>query len=149
MLFVVPEGPEGGIPRPVGSAAPPGPGAVAGWQAPTAADGPVIGPAATAASQGSPETGPEAMSAVGETGAASEPGSAAWSTPTPPPTSVRTGGNDSAAGLIIGLLLILGGGFLLLQQFVPAFDLDRFWPVAIIAIGVVLLLLALRPRRRD
>jgi phage shock protein PspC (stress-responsive transcriptional regulator) len=147
MLFVVPEPPEGGVPRVI---APPGPGSVPGWQPPTANDGPVI---PTGASASSEEAG-----LTGDMGAGT--GSAGPSTPTaepvawgaasvpPPATAGPAGRNDGSAGLIVGVLLILGGGFLLLQQFVPEFDLDRFWPVAIIAVGVILLVLAIRPGRR-
>jgi hypothetical protein len=71
-----------------------------------------------------------------------------WSAASQPPTAPGPATRrDGSAGLIVGLLLILGGAFLLFQQFVPSFDLDQFWPVAVIGIGAVLLLLSLRPRR--
>jgi phage shock protein C len=147
MLFVVPEAPEGGV---LSMAAPPGPGSVPGWQPPTATDGPVI-PTSTSAS--SEEVGPTGDTEAGTGSAGPSTSTAepvAWGAASaPPPATARPAARqDGSAGLIIGVLLILGGGFLLLQQFVPEFDLDRFWPVAIIAVGVILLLLAVRPGRR-
>jgi phage shock protein C len=46
------------------------------------------------------------------------------------------------AGLILGVILILLGGWFLLEQYVPAFDPNRFWPFIVIGLGVVLLAFA-------
>jgi phage shock protein C len=55
-----------------------------------------------------------------------------------------------SSGLVIGLILIVLGAVFLLREYVPAFDWDRLWPVALIAVGVVLLAASLgRRRRRD
>ena len=51
--------------------------------------------------------------------------------------------------LIIGGLLVLVGIWLLLEQYVPAFDLDRLWPFALVALGVVLLWFGLGRRPPD
>jgi phage shock protein C len=48
---------------------------------------------------------------------------------------------------IIGLILILLGGAFLVREFMPAVDLSTVWPVLSIGFGIVLLLLAIRPRR--
>jgi phage shock protein C len=44
-------------------------------------------------------------------------------------------------GLIGGLVLIMLGGYLLLDQFnlIPDWDFDKFWPVVLIVIGLVLM----------
>jgi phage shock protein PspC (stress-responsive transcriptional regulator) len=152
MLFIVPEAPESGVARPFETAGPPGTGAVPGWQPPTSADGPTFGSTAGAAAAGSAASGagPDPGAGAGETGStdrAVEPAPWAAAAP-PPPGPAPAGQRDHTAGLIVGLLLILGGAFLLFQQFVPTFDLDRFWPLAVVAVGVVLLVLAVRPDRR-
>ena len=56
---------------------------------------------------------------------------------------------DSAAQLVIGVLLVLLGGFFLARQWMPELDLDWFWPAMLIALGVVLLVLALGRRPSD
>jgi phage shock protein C len=49
-------------------------------------------------------------------------------------------------GLILGALLIIAGIWFLARDYVPIFrDLD-LWPTILIAVGVVLLITALRPR---
>ena len=42
---------------------------------------------------------------------------------------------------------MLIGGWLLLRQYLPALEPGRFWPVALIGLGVLLLLLAFAGRR--
>jgi len=55
-----------------------------------------------------------------------------------------------SSGLVIGLILIVLGAVFLLREYVPALDWDRLWPVALIAVGVVLLAASVRRRdRRD
>lgn len=51
-------------------------------------------------------------------------------------------GNDMAGPVVFGLILILAGAFLLLRQYVPAIDWGQLWPLILIAIGGVLLLVA-------
>ena len=43
---------------------------------------------------------------------------------------------------MLGIILILLGGWFLLEQYVPAFDPDRFWPFVLLFLGVVLLAFA-------
>jgi phage shock protein C len=52
-------------------------------------------------------------------------------------------------GIVLGAILILIGGYLLLREFFPAFDPDRFWPLILVALGVVLLVAAASGSRRD
>jgi phage shock protein C len=56
---------------------------------------------------------------------------------------------DSAVPLVIGVFLVLLGGFFLARQWVPELDWDWFWPAMLIALGVVLLVLALGRRPSD
>ena len=57
----------------------------------------------------------------------------------------RERGPGSGAA-VLGVALVIIGAYFLLREYVPAFDADRFWPIALIALGVVLLIAALRPR---
>ena len=50
--------------------------------------------------------------------------------------------------LLLGAILVVLGGFFLLREFIPAFDFDLFWPIALIGAGVILVAVALRPDRR-
>jgi phage shock protein C len=62
----------------------------------------------------------------------------------------RAGRRDDRAprssALIVGVGLILVGAYFLLREYVPAFDPDRFWPIALIALGVLLLMVSLGRR---
>jgi phage shock protein C len=51
-------------------------------------------------------------------------------------------GGGTSAGLIIGGFLVLLGLFFLLRQFIPQFDFDWFWPLALVGLGVVLIVTA-------
>jgi phage shock protein PspC (stress-responsive transcriptional regulator) len=55
---------------------------------------------------------------------------------------------DRSGGLIAGLLLILIGGFFFIRQFVPSIDADLWWPVAAIAAGILLVIVAVLPSGR-
>lgn len=52
-------------------------------------------------------------------------------------------------GLVAGLVLIVLGGFFLVRQFLPTFDMSLWWPTAAIALGVLLVVIALLPSRRS
>lgn len=55
------------------------------------------------------------------------------------------GDRDGRGGLLIGgAVLILIGSWFLLREWLPGLDFDRIWPVALIALGVLVLLLSLR-----
>jgi phage shock protein PspC (stress-responsive transcriptional regulator) len=67
---------------------------------------------------------------------------------------VNRGGSPAEATntngpLLLGLLLILVGAWFLLRQFIPQIDFDLAWPVLAVGVGVVLVVLAVRPRRPD
>lgn len=173
MLVVVPEEPLGGIP-PV--APPTGPGAVPGWQGPEGWTAPggtqseAPGWMAPGDSGAGTPTGDAAWGASGAaaTSAAAEAQTAtaadaagtagapapAWIAPDQAYASRRAARaerrrrNEGVIGLVFGLLLILLGAWFLLREYVPEVDLESFWPIAIIALGVLLLVLAFRPGRR-
>lgn len=46
-----------------------------------------------------------------------------------------------------GLVLIAIGALFLAREIVPAFDVSRLWPIASVALGVVLVALSARPGR--
>jgi phage shock protein PspC (stress-responsive transcriptional regulator) len=84
---------------------------------------------------------------------AAEPGSElavadAPGTAAPPPDweaheqRLRRGGSGGA--VIFGVILIGLGVWFLIDQYVPAIDTDLLWPVALVVLGIVLLVLALR-----
>ena len=61
----------------------------------------------------------------------------------------RGGGGraDDRGPLIGGLVLIVIGGFFLLRQFIPAIDLGSWWPLILVAIGLILVIVSVRPDR--
>jgi phage shock protein PspC (stress-responsive transcriptional regulator) len=173
MLVIVPEEPLAGIP-PAPPA--PGPGAVPGWQ-PPGAEGQAGWPAAgTAVAAGTAASaGTEAAAGTEQpagwqapTSDASQP--AGWQAP--PGTVASEGGpvpawtppdqayaarraarverhrrNEGLIGLAFGVLLILAGVWFLLREYLPDIDFDAFWPIAIIALGLLFVVLAFRPGR--
>lgn len=56
-------------------------------------------------------------------------------------------GDPGRGGLIAGVVLVAIGGFFLVREFVPWFDWHLWWPVGLIALGGLLLVLALIPGR--
>ncbi len=64
-------------------------------------------------------------------------------------SSLATGGDRRASGstqLVIGGILVIIGAWFLLGAYLPAVDLGRLWPVALIAVGVVVLASGMRAR---
>lgn len=59
----------------------------------------------------------------------------------------RDAGDPARGGLVAGVILIVIGGFFLVREFVPWFDWHLWWPVGLIALGGLLLVLALLPGR--
>lgn len=57
----------------------------------------------------------------------------------------RRGQDGRSGALIIGILFILVGVWYLVRQFLPEIDWDWFWPLALVALGIVILYLAVRP----
>jgi len=50
--------------------------------------------------------------------------------------------------LVVGLAFVVIGGLLLIREFVPEVTWSLIWPWASIALGVVLIVLSVRPARR-
>lgn len=134
MAIVVPEGPLGG---PAGATAWGSAGA-------TAADGATTDGGATtrATTPGEPVAPGDWIAPDGST----VPMAAA--APRSRPARQRHPDDRARGGLIAGLILILIGAFFLIQQFVPSIDLGLWWPVAAIALGVLMVVLAVMPSRR-
>lgn len=100
------------------------------------------GPGSGGSAAGGPA--PEAMAPGGlppSGGDATSP-DPAWSAPAAP--RPRRG----SPGMVLGAILILVGAYLLLQEYLPGFDPDRFWPLILVALGVVLLVAAAGGSRR-
>jgi hypothetical protein len=58
----------------------------------------------------------------------------------------RAAGGDrigTNAAVIGGAFLVLLGLYFLAREFLPQFDFDLFWPLVLVAIGVILLVYAL------
>jgi phage shock protein C len=56
---------------------------------------------------------------------------------------------DSSAPVVFGVFLVLLGGFFLVRQWIPELNWDWFWPLMLIALGVLLLVLAMGRRSDD
>jgi len=68
-----------------------------------------------------------------------------------PPVRPRRGDRNDATrgGLVAGLILIVIGGFFLARELLPSFDFGFWWPTIAIALGVVLVVIALVPSRHS
>ena len=84
------------------------------------------------------EPGTEASAPDGAPAAAPPP-AADWATQE---QRIRRGGSGGA--VIFGAILIVLGVWFLIDQYVPAFNSDLLWPVALVVLGIVLLVVALR-----
>jgi phage shock protein PspC (stress-responsive transcriptional regulator) len=60
--------------------------------------------------------------------------------------AARRARRDAGGALVFGVILILVGGYFLIREYVPQLDTDVVWPIVVIAVGLLLLLGALRPR---
>ena len=124
MAVVVPDAPDGWDAAQgsrSASTAPSAPVPAGSWVGPDGTVVPYAGVAGPAASGGGPAAD-------------------GWNTP-------RPSGDGRRAGVIIGAILILLGGAFLAREFLPAVDFSLVWPVASIGFGILLLILAVRPRR--
>ncbi|MDA8236616.1 MAG: PspC domain-containing protein [Chloroflexi bacterium] len=146
MAAVVPEEPTGfaGVGR---SPTPPGPDAIPGWASPTTEPWP--------AAAGQPATGSAPASDAGAAGSSPGATAPAWPPPPAPALGAAPGANgwerrarrdrDPVLAVAAGLVLIgLGVYFLVRDQLTIRWDV--VWPVAIVALGLVVVLAALRPR---
>ena len=60
----------------------------------------------------------------------------------------RGSSGDNTGALILGTILIILGGLFLLRQFI-AIDIGRLWPLAVIALGALLIVSAFGRRERS
>ena len=101
--------------------------------------------------------GPSAATAAhagaeGASGAGAPPGEQPESTPTEASAPawegheerLRRGGSGGA--VIFGLILIGAGVWFLVDEYIPTFDPDLVWPIALVAVGAALLFVSLRRR---
>jgi phage shock protein PspC (stress-responsive transcriptional regulator) len=88
-------------------------------------------PGMAAAPTGAAGPGAEPMPAAGTPGQGP-----AW-------TQARDGDRGT---LVVGLILIVIGAVFLVREFVPALDWGRLWPIALVAVGLVILISSLRRR---
>jgi phage shock protein PspC (stress-responsive transcriptional regulator) len=88
--------------------------------------------------------------AEGAADAPTEPGtpSTPWAPTTPQPSSTWSASAEVGSGpgphVILGAILILVGGWFLVDQFFPGFSFGTLWPIGLVAIGVIILVAALR-----
>ena len=52
-----------------------------------------------------------------------------------------------ALPLIFGIVLIVTGGFFLFRQLLPWFGFHLWWPIGIVALGLLLIVISVRPAR--
>jgi phage shock protein C len=99
------------------------------------------------------EAGTTDVTAAGTTGDAAArsttaPTAPGWVTPAPRPArSPRQGDGGRRVAIAVGVILVLIGAYLLIRQFVPAVDLSLVWPIGSVALGIVLVILSVRPKR--
>jgi phage shock protein C len=113
-------------------------------------ESPYAGPMPGAGVAGMPASPPPPVAGEGDTPppvAPAEPGAAAPAWGAAPPPRHRPRGSNGA--LIFGLILIGAGIWFLIDQYLPAFDRRFVWPVALVALGLVLLLVAMRRPRSE
>jgi phage shock protein C len=160
MLIVVPEEPAGGV---AWTSRPPDPGAVPGWTPPPPGAGwappggprpgdPVAGWTAPDAASSPPSPAPP-EAAQGAPAAPPPPAPTAWTSPMDTRAARRAARRERRAqrdpmiGLFFGAILVLIGLYFLARQYVPALEIDRFWPLIVIVVGVLLVVRAFsRPR---
>lgn len=103
----------------------------------------VTPPAGVAA--GMPAAGaPGAMTPDAATSAAATPTDESWAAP--PHARHRRG---SGGAVVFGLILIAAGVWFLIDEYLPAFDRDLVWPIALVLVGGALLVVALRRPRAE
>jgi phage shock protein C len=82
-------------------------------------------------------------SAPGTAAGGTEGEAASGSSGAPPPRPPRGSGS---AGLVFGLIFVGLGLYFLAREYLPAFNIDRLWPLGLVALGVFLLIAAMRQR---
>ena len=62
------------------------------------------------------------------------------------PSAPASRRDSGAGGVVFGAILIATGAAFLAREFVPELDLERYWPLALVALGALLLVAGLRRR---
>ena len=109
----------------------------------------IVVPEGSAAGPPPPGTPPPGGSpSAADPGATAPPPSyaPAWGGPPPPPHH-RTGNLNGA--LVFGLILIGLGVWFLIDDYLPGIDRRFLWPVALVVVGLVLLIVAMRRPRAE
>jgi hypothetical protein len=148
MAVIVPEEPTGFAGR---SPTPPGPGAVPGWEPPTAGGSPAGMPwdeTGTAAPPAPTWPDPATGDGTPAGGPAQVPAPVAWAAAAPPPPGGGTArpGNERTLGFIGGGVLVALGVWFLVRDRLDI-DWGVVWAAGLMAVGVVIVIAALRPRR--
>ena len=60
----------------------------------------------------------------------------------------HNGRSSGSASVVVGGGLIVLGSWFLLREYIPALDASRFWPVAVVGLGILLVIMAIG-RRSD
>jgi phage shock protein C len=81
---------------------------------------------------------------TGSEPAVTDPADAAASAPDWQSYEQRLRRGGSGGAVVFGVILIGLGVWFLIDQYVPAIDSDLLWPVALVVVGIVLLVVALR-----
>lgn len=103
-------------------------------------EGPSAATVAQAAAGTTPASGePETDAAATGTSTATDASAPTWEVQE---QRIRRGGAGGA--LIFGLILIGLGVWFLIDRYIPAINGDLLWPVALVVLGIVLLVIALR-----
>lgn len=101
-----------------------------------------------------PTVGQQPPAAAPESPGNATPAGSGWVAPPPSDRQARAEARAArraaraerggmTGGAILGGFLILLGLFFLARQYLPSIDFDWFWPLALVALGVVLLMSAL------
>ena|SRR5437879_2826456 len=81
--------------------------------------------------------GTAGSSPPGESSPSGTPGA-----PAPHAERYRSG----SAGLVFGLIFVGLGLYFLAREYLPSFNIDRLWPLGLVALGIFLLIAAMRQR---
>lgn len=90
--------------------------------------------------------GTASVPGAGASGEAPAGAGAAGATSVPPPswTPSSVSSSGPSGRVILGSILILIGGWALAREFIPGFNWGLLWPIGLVAIGVIILLAAVR-----
>lgn len=100
----------------------------------------IVVPEGPEAPIGAPEGAPPVIDPA--TGQPMAPAPGTWSAQ--PVRRHRRG--SGTGGYVVGLILIGLGAYFLVRDYFPEINIDRLWPIGLVALGVLLLFVAMRRR---